>query len=61
MMPDPEDLNDLDLVRLDDDDRAALREASELLEGIGVVRASWLAGRLAGLAGRVPAEVESQN
>jgi len=41
-----------DLIRFDEDDRKVLREASERLEELSE---PYLAGRLAGLSGRVPA------
>ena len=53
---------DADVVKFTDEDRAVLREVAEWLETLSdqdcvpsSTRALYLAGRLAGLAGRVPA------
>jgi hypothetical protein len=48
----------VDLVALSDDDRAVLRAASARLESQETPAALYLAGRLAGLAGRIPAELD---
>jgi len=47
---------DAELVWLTPDDRAMLKEASEMVGN----SSPYMAGRLAGLSGRVPAEVESE-
>jgi len=44
-----------DLIRLTDNDREILKEASEKLGDIGE---AYLAGRLAGLSGRIPHAME---
>ena len=60
-----EELSEATLIRLDDRDRAVLREAARALlesdEDVTPTRCAYLAGRLDGLAGRIPADLESPN
>jgi hypothetical protein len=60
-MTDHESFDAVDLVRLTEEDRVALREAADLLRLNGEERCGYLAGRLDGLADRVSADLESPN